>query len=180
MISLLVQTGPHQQPLRKGPPIESLARNIITCIIPPLGGSATYHHHSALESNDECGAVHYHRLTCVAATIIDSNIIETHYCSESVYAYDLPSPLLSLTAKKGGAFCSVLKHPIQKKWWRICRSGLTSIWPFVTEYLSSNAIASEFLNSTLLLPPVGCKRDTHTVLVPCIIYIFHLLPCMLL
>lgn len=61
-----------------------------------------YHHHSALESNDECGAVHYHRLTCVAATIIDSNIIETHYCSESVYAYDVPSLLLSLTAKKEG------------------------------------------------------------------------------
>jgi hypothetical protein len=35
-ISLHGPTGPLQQPLRKGPLIESLARNIITCLIPHL------------------------------------------------------------------------------------------------------------------------------------------------
>jgi hypothetical protein len=77
-----IPTGPHQQPLRKVPLIESLARNnmphpsswVCHITIPPW--------------NQFNVAVHY-RLTCISA-IIDSNI-ELRYCRVCMH-----DPLLCL------------------------------------------------------------------------------------
>jgi hypothetical protein len=172
VISLLVQTGLHQQPLRKEPPIESLARNM-TCLIPPLGGSAIYHHHFALESNDECLA----ECIIIWPASLPPSLIPTllkPITAASLYAYDLSFAFYNSKKSRGLLFCS--ETPNLKKMMAYAVVGWQAYDPVSQDTCLQMPRQANFW-TLLFLPLGGCKRDTHTVLVPCIIYIFHLLPC---